>query len=133
MGHTPMLNLTLAYRHCQEITRREAKNFAFTFIFLPRPKQRAMNAVYAFARYVDDLADSEELTLEEKKIALAKCREEVDCAARGEGKGLLFMALADTMKNFQIPAHYFHELIEGMEIDLWTVRRQCLQNLQWYR
>ena len=53
----PALELDLAYRACEEITRREAANFHYGIRLLPRDKRQAMSAVYAFARRVDDIGD----------------------------------------------------------------------------
>ena len=46
-----------AYEEVLRITRREAKNFAYGIMVLPRDKRRAIAAIYAFARRVDDVAD----------------------------------------------------------------------------
>ena len=42
--------LSAAYRHCQALTRREAKNFYYGFMLLPAERRRAIYAAYAFAR-----------------------------------------------------------------------------------
>src|SRR4051812_49490954 len=55
-----------AYAEVGRITRREAKNFAYGIMVLPRPKRQAVAAIYAFARRVDDLADGE-LPVAEKR------------------------------------------------------------------
>src|SRR5579875_881619 len=47
-----------AYAEVERVTRREAKNFAYGIMLLPRPKRRAIAAIYAFARRVVDLADA---------------------------------------------------------------------------
>ena len=47
----------LAYRHCEEVTRERAENFFYGIRLLPPDKRRAMCAVYAFARRVDDIGD----------------------------------------------------------------------------
>ncbi|PZR99405.1 MAG: hypothetical protein DLM70_15465, partial [Chloroflexi bacterium] len=44
-------------RYCEELTRREAKNFYWGFIALPRQKRLAIYALYSFARQVDDAID----------------------------------------------------------------------------
>ena len=49
----PALELELAYRTCEDITRREAANFHYGIRLLPRDKRQAMSAVYAFARVAD--------------------------------------------------------------------------------
>ena len=51
------MNVDTAYDEVLRITRREAKNFAYGIMVLPRAKRRAIAAIYAFARRVDDVAD----------------------------------------------------------------------------
>ncbi|WP_433220809.1 squalene/phytoene synthase family protein [Microtetraspora malaysiensis] len=46
-----------AYQHCEQIMRRNARNFSYGLRLLPAPKRRALSAVYAFARRIDDIAD----------------------------------------------------------------------------
>src|SRR5204862_7411096 len=50
-----------AYAEVERITRKRARNFAYGIMLLPKPKRRALAAVYAFAREVDDIADDPEL------------------------------------------------------------------------
>ncbi|MDX6447746.1 MAG: 15-cis-phytoene synthase, partial [Gaiellaceae bacterium] len=58
-----------AYAEVQRITRARAKNFAYGIMVLPREKRRAIAAIYAFAREVDDVADGD-LPLAEKRVQL---------------------------------------------------------------
>jgi phytoene synthase len=51
------LTLAAAERHCQRMARREAANFYWGFIALPRPQRIAIYSLYDFARQVDDAAD----------------------------------------------------------------------------
>ncbi len=56
-----MVSTTLAlrssYRFCTELSRKEARNFFYAFMLLPRSRRRSMCALYAFLRHTDDLAD----------------------------------------------------------------------------
>ena len=49
----------LAYRYCEELTKREAGNFYHSFKYLPDDQRLAMCAVYAFCRRADDIADGD--------------------------------------------------------------------------
>ena len=49
----------LAYRYCEELTKREAGNFYHSFKYLPDDQRQAMCAVYAFCRRADDIADGD--------------------------------------------------------------------------
>ena len=48
-----------AYRHCEEITWSQARNFAYGIRLLPAAKRQALAAVYAFARRIDDIGDGD--------------------------------------------------------------------------
>ena len=61
----------------QRVTRARAKNFAYGIMVLPREKRRAIAAIYAFAREVDDIADGE-LSAEEKRARLESLRARLD-------------------------------------------------------
>ena len=52
-------DLQLAYKECGRITKREAANFYYAFLTLPKNRRRAIYAVYAFCRYCDDAVDDE--------------------------------------------------------------------------
>jgi 15-cis-phytoene synthase len=65
-----------AYRHCEEITWSQARNFAYGIRLLPPAKRQALAAVYAFARRIDDIGDGD-LPAPDKLAALADARASV--------------------------------------------------------
>ena len=97
-----------AYAEVGRITRREAKNFAYGIMVLPRAKRQAVAAIYAFARRVDDVADGE-LPLDEKRAELERLR----TALRVEPADPVFVALADARERFGIPQEPLEALIDG--------------------
>jgi phytoene synthase len=74
-----------AYAEVGRITRREARNFAWGIALLPGPKRRAVTALYAFARAVDDLADSANPAREE----LERVRRDVEALPTSDGTAVL--------------------------------------------
>ena len=50
-------DLARSYAACRRVTRAANSSFPLAFLVLPRPKRRAMDALYAFMRVTDDLAD----------------------------------------------------------------------------
>jgi phytoene synthase len=110
-----------AYRYCEELTKREAKNFYYGFILLPPAKRRAIYASYAFARGCDDIVD-DDLQPEEKMRRLEEYRHRLEQALDDSFAGPVFLALRDTIQRYRIPPQYFYQLLEGVETDL-TVRR----------
>jgi len=97
-----------AYAEVGRITRREAKNFAYGIMVLPRAKRQAIAAIYAFARRVDDVADGE-LPPEEKRLRL----EELRAALEADPTDPVFVALRDARKRFGIPREPLEALIDG--------------------
>ncbi|RRO18967.1 squalene synthase HpnD [Saccharopolyspora rhizosphaerae] len=105
-----------AYRECERITREQARNFSYGIRLLPGPKRRALSAVYAFARRVDDIGDGV-LPREEKLRELKQCREAVQQASIGSSDPVL-AALADAASRMPLPVEAFDELIDGCEADV---------------
>jgi 15-cis-phytoene synthase len=97
-----------AYAEVERITRREAKNFAYGIMLLPREKRQAVAAIYAFARGVDDIADGE-LAPEGKRARL----EELRVALDADPTGPVFVALRDARERFGIPREPFAALVDG--------------------
>ncbi len=126
-----------AYRRCQEITRQQAKNFAYGIALLPGPKRRALSAVYAYARRIDDIGDGT-LPVPEKLAALAAERAAVtalhegtaaDAAATGDP---VLIALRDAADRFSVPLPAFGELIDGCEADVRGVTYATFGDLEFY-
>src|SRR5262249_38133707 len=74
--------LAASYRFCGELSRREARNFYYSFLLLPPGRRRSMCALYAFLRRSDDLADGPG-SAREKAGALDAWRGDLDRALSG--------------------------------------------------
>ena len=125
------MNTPASYRYCHQLTRRTAKNFYPAFLALPRRERRAMEALYAFMRVTDDLADEAGDPVR-KKAALGEWREQLHAACRGVHAHPLHPALAETIGRFGIPLKYLELVIEGVEADLGTVRLRTFDELYAY-
>jgi phytoene synthase len=102
------MNVEEAYAEVERITRREAKNFAYGIMLLPREKRQAIAAIYAFARRVDDVADGE-LPGDEKRARLEELRAALDEAPADPA----FVALRDARERFGIPRAPLGALVDG--------------------
>jgi phytoene synthase len=133
----PALEVELAYRDCEEITRRAAANFYYGIRLLPRDKRRAMSAVYAFARRVDDIGDEQGEAaakleaLDAERAMLAKV------AAQSNGNGTwpsdpVAVALADAATRFKLPVEALELLIDGVELDVRGTRYETFDELVFY-
>jgi 15-cis-phytoene synthase len=108
-------DIEAAYHECERITWEQARNFAYGIRLLPPAKRRALAAVYAFARRVDDIGDGT-LPAEDKLRQLEQARQAVDTL--GDGNDLVIVALADVAKRFPIPMEAFGEVIDGCVADV---------------
>jgi phytoene synthase len=112
-------DLNAAYTACRAIARREAKNFYYAFVALPKPKRNAICAIYAFMRRADDLADDESLSIDERRTRLAAWMTRWRAAnAGGESNDPVFVAVRDATARFQIPLTLLDELVAGVTMDL---------------
>ncbi|HEU0304629.1 MAG TPA: phytoene/squalene synthase family protein [Gaiellaceae bacterium] len=99
-----------AYAAVERLTRQRARNFAYGIMLLPRPKRRAIAAIYAFARAVDDVADDPHLPVGAKRERLEALRARLD----GNGRaGATFVALADARRRYPIPEQALRDLVDG--------------------
>jgi 15-cis-phytoene synthase len=120
-AHT--VDVSAAYRRCETITRQQAKNFAYGIALLPGDKRRALSAVYALARRIDDIGDGT-MPAAQKLAELGATRAAVTALAAGTAAGAaatddaVLIALHDAASRFAIPLAAFGELIEGCEADV---------------
>jgi phytoene synthase len=117
-----------AYAEVERLTRQRARNFAYGIMVLPREKRRAIAAIYAFARRVDDVADGE-LGTEEKRALLHDLRAQLDASP---GEDAMLVALADARTRFPIPADELRTLVDGGLQDLDQTRYGSFAELRGY-
>ncbi|WP_029630373.1 phytoene/squalene synthase family protein [Zavarzinella formosa] len=125
------MNTAVSYRYCHQLTRRTARNFYPAFLTLPRLQRRAMEALYAFMRITDDLAD-EVGEPEKKQFALTVWRDQLHAAMNNEFVHAIHPALADTIRRWDIPVRYLELVIEGVEQDLHPVQICTFEELRGY-
>jgi phytoene synthase len=118
------------YARCAEITRRSSSNFYYAFMLLPAERRRALHAVYAFCRFIDDIADDE--SAGDAASLLGRWREELDRVYGGAPTRAISRALADSARHFNIPRKYFEEIIAGVEMDLSRKRYANFEDLRLY-
>ncbi|MET9647452.1 presqualene diphosphate synthase HpnD [Streptomyces syringium] len=110
-----------AYSYCEAVTAQQAGNFSYGIRLLPTAKRRAMSALYAFSRRVDDIGDgtldaaSKTLRLEETRALLDRIREgTVD----EDDTDPVAVALTHAARRFPIPLGGLDELIDGVQMDV---------------
>ncbi len=123
-----MATVEQAYAEVERVTRREAKNFAYGIMVLPRPKRQAIAAIYAFARRVDDIADGD-LALDRKRAELAALRASLADPSPAEP---MLVALADARSRYAIPDAALSALVDGGLQDTVQARYADFDDLRGY-
>ncbi len=108
-------------QYCQQKAAQSGSSFYYSFLFLPPGRRRAITALYAFCREVDDIVD--ECTDEGvARTKLAWWRVQVAAAYQGHADHPVAQALVPVVTRFGLPQERLQEIIDGMEMDL-TQRR----------
>jgi 15-cis-phytoene synthase len=122
-----------SYAYCQRLARRSASNFYFSFLLLPRAKRRAMCALYAYLRHVDDLGDDDGREVAVRRAALEELRKAIANQPAGAEAALpILPALMDTVVRYRIPTEYLTAVIDGVEMDLAGQQYQTFEELELY-
>jgi phytoene synthase len=103
--------------YCRWVVRRSRSNFSLAFLALPRGRRRALNAIYAFCRVVDDVADTPGDPAA-KRRRLARWKEAIDHFGEGEHRHPILRELARADAAFGVPLRHLREVCEGMEMDV---------------
>ncbi len=107
--------------YCQQKAAASGSSFYYSFLFLPRERRRAITALYAFCREVDDVVD-ETSELQVAAAKLAWWRAELANLQRGAAEHPVTRALAPHTAPFSISVERLNEIIDGMEMDLTQTR-----------
>jgi 15-cis-phytoene synthase len=124
-------SIDAAYRECEQITRQQARNFSYGIRLLPPQKRRALSAVYAFARRIDDIGDGS-LPAAEKHARLRQTRAALHRLPGDRGGDPVLTALGDAAGRLPIPLAAFDELIDGCAADVQGRRYATSEGLIWY-
>jgi phytoene synthase len=117
--------------YCQQKAARSGSSFYYSFLFLPPERRRAITALYAFCREVDDIAD-EVQDVSVARTKLAWWRTEVANLFEGHPQHPVTKALAPFIQPYGLDAGRLNEIIDGMEMDLVHHRYADFEALKLY-
>lgn len=120
-----------AFRYCETLARRHYENFTVVSAFLPRRLRRPMYSVYAYCRWADDLGDE----IPDPRQAEALLRwwgDELELCYAGEPRHPVFVALAETVRQFDIPIDPFRDLLRAFLQDQTVTRYERYADLEEY-
>ena len=118
-------------QYCQSRAAQSGSSFYYSFLFLPTDKRRAITALYAFCREVDDVVD-ECAEPEVARTKLSWWRSEISGLFHGTPQHPVTRALSEAVNSFDLPESRFLDIIAGMEMDLIHQRYDTFEDLQSY-
>lgn len=117
--------------YCQQKAAQSGSSFYYSFLFLPPNRRRAITALYAFCREVDDVVDE----CHDPSIAATKLvwwRQELARLYAGKPEHPVTQALLPALAEFNLPQEQLLEIIDGMEMDLQQSRYLDFKALSLY-
>jgi squalene synthase HpnC len=123
--------LAEAREYCAHLARTHYENFSVATWFLPRRLRQHFYNVYAYCRISDDLGD--EVGDASASLALLdQWQSELDACYDGAPKHPVFVALADTVGQFDIPKHEFSDLLIAFRQDQTVIRFETFADVLGY-
>jgi len=117
-----------AFAHCERLAREHYENFPVASCLVPRALRPHICSIYAFARRADDFADEPEYEgsrlerLDDWEAGLDRCME-------GDPEGPVFIALAETIRTFDLPDRWLRDLLDAFRQDCHVTRYESWSEL----
>jgi squalene synthase HpnC len=124
--------LDRAYEYCKRLARSHYENFPVGSALVPKQLRKHFYSIYAFARIADDFADEaygEGYSEQERLAMLGEWRRMLIESHTGRASHPVFVALAHTTSEFDLPAALFEDLLSAFEQDVIVRRYQSFDQL----
>ncbi|MEN8763020.1 MAG: presqualene diphosphate synthase HpnD [Thiogranum sp.] len=118
-------------QYCRQKAARSGSSFYYSFLFLPVEQRCAITALYAFCREVDDVVDE----CSDTDVAHRKLdwwQKEIEECFAGQPRHPVSLALQQPVQTYNLPVECFHEIIDGMRMDLQQNRYETFSELALY-
>jgi len=123
--------LAEAREYCARLARTHYENFSVASWFLPRRLRQHFFNVYAYCRISDDLGDEVGDPAASLEL-LDQWQRELEACYEGAPKHSVFVALAETVRQFDIPKHEFSDLLRAFRQDQTVTRFETFDNVLAY-
>ena len=121
-----------AYSFCERLARSHYENFPVGSVLVPKPLRKHFYSIYAFARTADDFADEgyDEAHSERERLALLdEWRQMLRDSNEGRAAHPVFLALAETRRQFDLPLNLFEDLLSAFSQDVVSRRYETFAQL----
>jgi squalene synthase HpnC len=120
-----------AREYCRRLARSHYENFSVASWFLPARLRQHFFNVYAYCRISDDLGDEVGNTAASLQL-LEQWETELNACYDGSPRHPVFVALAETVRKFEIPKHEFADLLTAFRQDQSVLRYETFNDLLGY-
>jgi squalene synthase HpnC len=127
--HPP--SLAEAREYCRRLARSHYENFSVASWFLPKRLRQHFFNVYSYCRISDDLGDEVGDGATSLQL-LGEWETELNACYGGDPRHPVFVALADTVRRFEIPKHEFADLLTAFRQDQQVTRYETFNDLLAY-
>jgi squalene synthase HpnC len=124
-------SVTEAQEYCRRLARSHYENFSVASWFLPERLRQHFFNVYAYCRISDDLGDEVGNATQSLQL-LDQWEFELNACYEGSPRHPVFVALAETVRQFEIPKHEFSDLLTAFRQDQTTPRYETFDDLLGY-
>ncbi|MGA7633423.1 MAG: squalene synthase HpnC [Terriglobales bacterium] len=124
-------SLARAREYCRRLARAHYENFSVASWFLPSRLRQHFFNVYAYCRISDDLGDEVGDPAASLQL-LDEWQTELDACYDGDPRHPVFVALAETVRTFEIPKHEFSDLLTAFRRDQVVSRYETFSDLLGY-
>lgn len=124
-------NLPESFAYCERLAKRHYENFPVGSVLIPKKLRPYVWAIYAYARRADDIAD-EDFPEEDRIPALEAWQGLLEQTLRGRVNHPVFLALKETIRQFNIPTGLLEDLVEAFKMDVRIKRHPRFEDLMFY-
>ncbi len=128
--------IELANHERVEPPKQEKSNFHYSFSFLPKDERKAINSIYAFCSYIDDIVDSEpsknDAIIRQKMRRLKWWEDEIEKIYNKQFTSPFLAPFVAIIDRFALPKQFFLTIIDGCRRDLIQTRYQTFEELKSY-
>ena len=124
--------MAAAYQFCEQLARSHYENFPVGSVLVPKPLRQHFYSIYAFARTADDFADEgydEQHSPQERLALLDEWRRMLGDSEQGRATHPVFIALAETRRQFDLPLALFEDLLSAFSQDVVMRRYETFAQL----
>jgi len=120
-----------AFIYCQNLAQSHYENFAVASFLLPRHLRPHFHAIYSYCRWADDLADEVPSTTQSMEL-MQWWEEQLHACYLGSAQHPVFIAMSETVQQFDIPKHPFLDLLSAFRQDQSTTHYRTFDELRDY-